>query len=195
MHEALVKYFNSYATTSLTQNEIDFIKNVFTPKRFRKKQFFLQEGDVCKYGAFIVSGAMRKYSVDDKGDEHVVQLLLENWWANDWESMSKETPSQYFIDAWEDTEALLTTKNVMYDLIRRSSAVAEWSERMRERHFSAEQKRINDAISLTAEQRYYELEKTYPEFLQRFPQHVIASYLGITKDTLSRVRHRAAGKK
>jgi len=190
MYEHLVKYFNGYATTRLEEKEIELVSSVFIPKRFRKKQFFLQEGEVCRHGAFIVKGAMRKYSVDEKGEEHTIQLLLENWWANDWESMSKGVPSKYFIDAWEETEALLATKENMYQLIRQIPTVTEWSERMRERHFIAEQNRLNAAISLSAEQRYHELEKAYPEFLQRFPQHVIASYLGITKDTLSRIRHK-----
>ena len=109
-------------------------------------------------------------------------------------SMYNSIPSKYFIDAWVDTEALLTTKETMYQLIRNVPTVFQWSERMRERHFAAEQRRLNAAISLSAEQRYYELANVYPEFIQRFPQHVIASYLGSTKDTLSRIRHKALKK-
>ncbi|HTS43165.1 MAG TPA: Crp/Fnr family transcriptional regulator [Puia sp.] len=191
MHEALIKYFESYAVTPFVERDIELIKNIFVPKRFKKRQFFLQEGEVCKYGAFIVKGAMRQYTIDDKGDEHIVQLLIENWWANDRESNMRGTPSRYFIEAWEDTEALLITRDNMYNLIHHSPTVREWTEKLEEIHYIASQKRLNVAISLTARQRYYELEKTYPEFLQRFPQHIIASYLGISKDTLSRIRQQA----
>ena len=194
MHETLVKYFNSYATISLNEGDIELIRSTFIPKRFRKRQYFLQEGEVCKFGAFIVRGAMRKYSVDEKGEEHIVELLIENWWANDRESQINEIPSKYFIDCWEDTDALLTTKQGMSDLADRIPALKEWMIKLGERYQIASQKRLHDAISLTARQRYQELEKTHPEFIRRFPQHIIASYLGINKDTLSRVRSQTAKK-
>jgi len=194
MCEAIIRYFQSYADTPLTKADIDHIESVFIPKRFKKRQYFLQEGEVCKYGAFIVKGAMRQYTVDSKGEEHIIQLFIENWWANDRESNKAGTPSKYFIDAWEETEALLTTRERMYALISQIPAVKEWSEKMEECHFIAVQKRLNAAISLSAEERFYELEKTYPQFLQRFPQHIIASYLGINRETLSRIRGRATKK-
>src|SRR5436190_23056498 len=110
MHDTLIKYINSFATSPLTESEIEVIKQTFIPKKFRKRQYLLQEGEVCKYMAFIVKGAMRQYSVDEKGAEHIVRLAIENWWAGDRESYSMLTPSIYFIDAWEDTDALLITR-------------------------------------------------------------------------------------
>ena len=110
MHEPLIKYINSFATTPLTSNEAELIKNTFEYKKIRKRQYLLQEGAVCKYAAFIVKGAMRQYSVDDKGLEHIVRLSIENWWAVDRESYTMLTPSPYNIDAWEDTDALLATR-------------------------------------------------------------------------------------
>jgi CRP-like cAMP-binding protein len=194
MFDSLVTYFNSYATTPLTESEIDLIQSVFVPKKFRKRQYFLQEGEVCKYGAFIAKGAMRQYSVDDKGEEHIIQLYIENWWASDRESIIKGTPSKYFIDAWEETETLLGARDNFYKLIDQIPTLSQWARKMDENHAIATQRRLNAAISLPAEERYYELEKTYPEFLQRFPQHIIASYLGINRETLSRIRTRAMKK-
>src|SRR2546430_2813601 len=110
MHEALITYINSFATATLTASEIISIKNTFIPKKLRKRQYFLQEGEVCKYSAFIVKGAMRQYSIDDKGVEHIVRLFIENWWVSDRESFVMLTPSIYNIDALEDTEALLITR-------------------------------------------------------------------------------------
>src|SRR5450631_3842024 len=89
MYDALIKYFNSYTTTPFSGDEIDLIQSFFAPKKFRKRQYFLQEGEVCKYLAFIVKGAMRQYSVNDKGEEHIIKLYIENWWANDRESVMK----------------------------------------------------------------------------------------------------------
>ena len=194
MYESLISYFNSYATTPLRASDIDLITNIFTPKKFRKRQYFLQEGDVSKHTAFIVKGAMRQYMVDDKGEEHIIQLFIENWWASDRESQITETPSKYFIDAWEDTEALLVKRKNVLSLIDHIPSLLQWIRRMDENNAVATQKRLNAAISLSAEERYYELEKNYPEFLQRFPQHIIASYLGINRETLSRIRSRAMKK-
>ena len=194
MYESLIKYINSYATTPLTDSEIELIKNTFVPKKIRKRQYLLQEGEVCKYAAFIVKGAMRQYSVDDKGAEHIVRLLIENWWASDRESYVMLTPSVYNIDAWEDTDVLLVTKADFLNRISSIPAISEMARKLDENYAIASQKRLNTIISLPAEQRYSDFTKTYPEFLQRFPQHIIASYLGITKETLSRIRNHAVKK-
>ena len=170
------------------------LEEACVPKKFRKRQYLLQEGEVCKYLAFILKGAMRQYSVDEKGVEHVVYLTIENWWAGDRESYIMLTPSPYFIDAWEDTEALLITRADSIRLTDSIPALKEASKQMDEKNAFALLSRVNANISLSAELRYAELEKRYPEFLQRFPQHIIASYLGITKETLSRVRNRAVKK-
>jgi CRP-like cAMP-binding protein len=190
MFECLINYFNSYASKPLTSIEIDLIQNSFIPKKFRKRQYFLQEGEVDKYAAFIVKGAMRQYSVDDRGEEHIIQVYVENWWASDRESLMNQTPSIYFIDAWEDTEALLVTKDALIELIDGISTLSEWIRNLDANFAIASQRRINAAISLSAEERYHDLEKTHPEFLQRFPQHIVASYLGIKRETLSRIRSR-----
>jgi CRP-like cAMP-binding protein len=194
MHDFLIKYINSYASTLLADSEMDLIRNTFLPKRFRKRQYFLQEGKVCKYGAFIVKGAMRQYSVDDKGTEHIIRLSIENWWVVDRESFVMLTPSVYNIDAWEDTEALIITKADIMNLINQIPSIAQMIRKLDEKHSIADQRRLNASISLSAEKRYYDFVSCYPEFLQRFPQHIIASYLGITKETLSRIRRQVEKK-
>ena len=154
----------------------------------------MQEGQVCKYSAFIVKGAMRQYTVDDKGVEHIVRLSIENWWAVDRESFVMLTPSVYNIDAWEDTEVLLITKSDSLDMLDQIPVLAQWTRSLDEHHAFAAQKRLSASISFSAEKRYSDFANTYPEFLQRFPQHMIASYLGITKETLSRIRRQSAKK-
>ena len=191
MHDALLTYIRTFATAPLTDNDVDLLKTLFVPKKFRKRQHFLQEGEVCRYAGFIVKGAMRQYSVDDKGTEHVVQLLLENWWVGDRESLSKGIPSAYYTEAWEESDVLLLSKKD-FEAFRSIPAVSQTILKMDQQHAIALQRRIHDAISLSAEQRYDHLVKTYPEFLQRFPQHLIASYLGIANENLSRIRHKAS---
>jgi len=194
MHKSLINYVNSHISTPLTDSQVKLIRNSFMPIRIRKKQYFLQEGTVCKYFAFIVSGAMRQYSVDDKGAEHIVNLFIENLWASDRESFVMLTPSIYNIDAWEDTEMLLITRADHLNLLNSIPAMAEMSRKMDERNIIDTQERLNSAISFSAERRYSNFANKYPEFLQRFPQHIIASYLGITKESLSRIRKLAMNK-
>jgi CRP-like cAMP-binding protein len=189
MYESLFTYIKDRSKTPLSEKEVALIKSVFVPKKIRKRQYLLQAGEVCKYTAFIVKGAMRQFRVDDQGIEHIIRFSLETWWAVDRESFAMLVPSAYNIDAWEDTDVLALTKSDSEKL----NSVPAWLEmriRIDENYSFASQKRLNASISLTAEQRYEELQKQYPEFIQRFPQHQIASYLGITKETLSRIRMR-----
>ena len=184
----LHNYLNSYASTLISEEDFEIIKSHFTYKKIRKKQYFLQEGQICKHTAFIIKGAMRKFYVDDKGKEHAINLYVENWWAGDRESFVMLTPSVYNIEAWEDCELLLITKENTVKLRSQFTAFNEFILKLDERHNIATQKRIASTISSSAKDRYNDFANSYPEFLQRFPQHLIASYLGITKDTLSRVR-------
>jgi CRP-like cAMP-binding protein len=193
MHEALFRYIRNHSTIPLAGDDLAMLQGIFFPKKFRKRQYFLQEGEVCNHTGFIVKGAMRQYSVDARGVEHIVELMLENWWVGDRESMAMGTPSSYYIDAWEETDVLLvSTKNMA--LLRTIPATASVAEIINDRNVAALQNRVHDAISLSAEQRFEKLMRTHPEFLQRFPQHIIASYLGVTKETLSRIRQKALRK-
>ena len=186
--EQLYDYINSHSSSGVSEQEFELIKNYFIRKKLRKKQYFLQEGDICKYFGFILSGAMRQYTVDDKGAEHIVQLAVENWWVGDRESWTMSVPSLYNIDAWEDTELLLMSHDTLLELVQQFPAFAETKKIMDDRNNIASQRRITSAISSTAEKRYTTFVECYPNLLERFPQHMIASYLGIAKDTLSRIK-------
>jgi len=191
MHDIFFSYVNQHSKYPLTKGEEALITAAFQLKKLRKKQYFLQEGDVCRHTGFVVKGALRQFSVDDKGNEHIVNLFIENYWATDRESMIMLTPSRYNIDAWEDSELLLITRADMLDLMEKIPGLVEMIRLMDERNAIATQRRVNSTISNTAEKRYEEFAGNHPQFIQRFPQHVIASYLGITKETLSRIRKQA----
>ena len=188
MHESLIAYIKSHSVVPLTESDVELLMQIFTPKKLRKRQYFLQEGEVSKYSAFIVKGAMRQYSVDEKGVEHTVGLFIENSWARDRESLMTGTPSIYFIDAWEETDVLLLSISDL-NVSMSIPAFAEMRTKLNDTHHFILQKRLHASISLPAEQRYRDLVESSPELLQRFPQHIIASYLGITKETLSRIRN------
>jgi CRP-like cAMP-binding protein len=131
---------------------------------------------------------MRQYIVDAKGVEHIVHLYIENYWATDRESSIMLTPSRYNIDAWEDTQLLIISRADMLDLMGKIPALVEMIRLIDERYAIVNNRRLSSTISNTAEKRYEEFVDNHPQFIQRFPQHIIASYLGITKETLSRIR-------
>lgn len=182
----LFHYINKYAIIS--EEDFKVFLSYFTHKKIRKKQFLLEDGEISKHMAFIMKGAMRQYYIDEKGVEHIVNLYVENWWAVDRESFVMCTPSIYTIDAWEDCEVLLVSKENALKLRNQCPAFNELLLKLDELNTIATQKRITYSISFTAEIHYKYFVDNYPYFVDRFPQHIIASYLGITKDTLSRVR-------
>ncbi|SKC03414.1 Crp/Fnr family transcriptional regulator [Dyadobacter psychrophilus] len=188
MYEAFFNYLEKFSSEPVSEDDKVLLKKAFVPSKLRKRQYFLQAGDQCKNFAFIVKGAMRQYSVDDKGTEYIVRLGVEEWWMGDRESWVMLSPSIYNIDAWEDTEMLLINRANVLELIKTIHPFCEMIQQLDEKNNIANQRRLTSTISSTAQKRYTEFVDCYPELVQRFPQHIIASYLGITKDTLSRVR-------
>lgn len=187
MYDQLFSYINRYSQSPLTGVDEALIKTALRPAKLKKKELFLEQGNICQFTGFIIKGAMRQYSIDSAGNEHIIQLALENWWIVDRESYLMKTPSVYNIDAWEDTELLILEADDLQRLLE-IPTIKEMFWKMNQSSFIASQKRLNNSIALPAMERYGQLLKTYPDFVQRFPQHIIASYLGISKETLSRVR-------
>src|SRR5687768_9751469 len=119
MHEAFFDYLERMVPGNIPEVQKLLLKNALIPSKLRKRQYFLQEGDRCKNFAFIVKGAMRQYTVDDKGIEHIIRLGVEGWWMGDRESWVMDTPSIYNIDAWEDCEMLLMSRTNALELLKK----------------------------------------------------------------------------
>lgn len=179
---------------SLTDDEFKAIEAVSTLKKLRKKQYLLQEGDVWRFNAFITKGCVRTYRVDDEGGEHILQFSIENWWTGDRESLMSGKPSRCNIDALEDSELILIGKEDFEGLLKNIPAFQDMVTQILEKSFIASQNRIHAAISYTAEEKYMNFIKTYPDLSNRVPQSMIASFLGISPETLSRVRNQVSKK-
>lgn len=186
--EPFYQYVESKSSLLLSADEKLLIESTFKGKHLRKRQYLLQEGDVCKYMSFIIKGAGRMYAVNEKGQEHTVRFGIENWWLGDYESYNFNTPSLYNIEVLEDSDVLMIDQSQMQKLIVAIPAIDLMIKEIDRNGTVATQKRIHSSISLSAEERYDSLIKIYPEFLNRFPQSMIASYLGISPETLSRIR-------
>jgi CRP-like cAMP-binding protein len=184
-------YFQNFNTrVALTQTEQELIKNYLTAKKLRRKQYLLQEGDVCKIVAFVEKGASRLYKVNEDGSEHIVQFALEGSFMTDLYSFLTNDPSIYNIDAIEDSELVLITRSASDELRKLSPKYQEFIFQATSEAYVQLEKRITSTISLSLEERYIQLTENYPGIIQRVPQHMIASYMGLTPETLSRVRKR-----
>lgn len=173
---------------AVTPEEYDFCKSLFTRKKLRKKQYLLQEGDICKYTAFVDKGIMRSYTIDQKGNEHILQFASEGWWAADLYSFLTDEPSSYNMEALEDIELLLITRPSWEILLLKVPQFERYFRILIQNNLIATQRRLMESLSGSAESKYLKFIKIYPDCAQRVPQHMIAAYLGITRETLSRLR-------
>ena len=190
MFEVLLKAINE--KVPLTVEEQEVCKTFFLPKKLRKKQFLLQQDDVAKYTAFVEKGVLRSYTVDEKGYEHIVQFAFEGWWITDMYSFLTVEPSSFYIDVLEDAELLLLTKQTNEDMLNKIPKMERYFRMLTQNALIAMQRRLVSSLSMSAEEKYTKLLGTYPDIAQKVPQHMIASYLGITPETLSRIRKQIA---
>jgi CRP-like cAMP-binding protein len=187
MFELLFQKFDE--NINLTDEEKELSRGFFIPKKLRKRQYLLQQGDVCKHVAFVEKGLLRSYIVNDKGAEHIVQFAFEGWWIADQFSFLTGEPSEYNIEAMEDCELLLLTKQAEEEMLQKIPKFERFFRILLQSSLIATQKRLASSLSQTAEERYNELTKACPKTLpHRVPQHMLASFLGITPETLSRIR-------
>ena len=193
MYELFFHKFNE--KVNLSKEEEEVIKQYLTPKKLRKKQYLLQEGDVCKHIAFVEKGALKAYVVDDAGVESIIQFALEGWVISDLYSFLTGEPATYNIDALENAELVLISKSAHEELLKKIPKYETYIRLQITGAYIALQKRLTSIISLPLEERYKNFLATYPNIAQRVPQHMIASYMGLTPETLSRVRSRMASRK
>lgn len=181
-------------TIEITDEEFEVAKTLFLPKKLRKKRFLLQDGDPCKYTVFVEQGLLRSFTIDEKGNEHILQFSLQGWWTADLYSFLTGEPSPYNIQALEDSELLLITQPAWDQLLEEVPAFERYFRILIQNNLIATQRRLMVTFSETAEEKYLRLLRDHPEIIQRVPQHMLASYLGITRETLSRIRSQLSTK-
>jgi len=186
MNTNLIQHINKF--TTLIADEIDLINQLVTVQKIKKRDFLLQSGKICKSNYFVVKGCLRLYFVDRKLTEQITQFAIENWWITDQDSFDSGRPSQYYIQAVEDTEVISIDKDALEQLYISVPKLERYFRIIFQRVYMAWQRRTKFLHDQTDEERYRFFSEGYPEFMQRVPLYMIASYLGFTPQFLSKIR-------
>ena len=186
--EVLLAYFNELIPLDMEEQKL--VTTLFKPRLFRKRQYLLQEGDICTQFYFVVRGCLRMYKIDDKGTTHILQFATENYWINDLGSFHDIRPSELAIDALEDTVVLQISRDDLIALYLQAPKFDRIFRVLLENSFVRLQNRLLQNISSTAEDRYQSFLELYPHLINRLSQVQMAAYLGITPEFLSRLRNK-----
>ncbi|TYP71592.1 Crp/Fnr family transcriptional regulator [Aquimarina intermedia] len=186
----------TYLTSNLNidEKEISSIVENCKIKKVKKEQFLLREDQHCNHTFFVEKGLLRQFSIDEKGKEHILSFAPENWFVTDRQSAYFDKPSAYYIQALEDSQVVIIDENFVQLLSKKIPAFSDFNNKLLHNHIRHLQNRINLLLSAVAEDRYLQFIKMYPDILLRVPQTMVASYLGITPESLSRVRKELAQK-
>ncbi len=186
MYTNLLAHIRKYVT--LTDDEADLICSKLKVTEVKKKEFLLASGKICRANYFVSKGLLRLYFINKKDQEQITQFGLEGWWITDYDSLDTQKPSRFFIQAIEDAEVIAWTPETQSELTRAVPQLETYFRKILQRAYTAAQRRIVYIIDYTDEERYRLFNASYPDFIQRVPQYMLASYLGFTPQFLSKIR-------
>ena len=191
--EGLVKNITKYQTFS--EEELAYFTSLFQIREFPKKEIILKEGEICDFEGYIVKGCAKGYMHDGKMNEVILTLAIEDWWISDIVSFTQNKPSRIYLETLEPTTLLVIRRDQKELLSEKYPRFEKVFRRLMENHLAAYQDRMFKSIACPTKMRYIEFMDKHPELLQRVPQHLIASYLGVSPEFLSKVRKEIATQK
>ncbi len=186
LNHKLLYYIHKW--TRISEAEEAVILSSFERFAVRKKELLMEPETICQHLYFVIKGCLRSYFVDDKGVEHIYQIRMDNQWISDLESFFSQDPSNYYIEALEDTQLLRISKDGLDRLYKQIPALERYFRILFQKAYVNALKRLNSTMWEPAVDRYNEMLKEHPDMFQRVPLVYIASYLGITPESLSRIR-------
>jgi len=193
MYSEIDKHLSKH--TFISEGEFELLHSYLRKRVVRKRGFLLSQGEVCNFEAYIVKGCLKKYYIDEKGDEVILQFAVEDWWVSDIGSFSEQKPSNLFIEALEDTELLMIDYTNKEKIFQEIPGLERVFRLMIQKAYAVLESRFYSSIAKPAEERYLDFVKKYPGIVQRVPQTQVASYLGITPESLSRIKSKMIKKK
>ena len=187
----MFEIFEAYITANgdFTPEDLRRMRSLSITRKVRRKEFLLQEGEVCRYKIFIAKGLLKSYCVRHDGMEYIMRFSPENSWTTDHDSLKNQTPSRSTIEALENSEVVMWTRENMAELFTSIPAFKVYMERLIENALKSSHERILMNLSYTSEEKYEDFIASFPDVFNRVPLHMVASYLGVSRETLSRIRH------
>lgn len=173
---------------SLSDDEAQHFISLLTTRKLKRKQFLLQENEICEHSAFVTAGCLRSYSLDPNGFEHVLQFAPPDWWMADMYSLLSHKPGHLNIEALEESEVLLLSKTDQETLYHDIPKFERFFRIITENSLVSNRQRVLDNMSLTAQERYALFCNRYPSLIERLPQKQVAAYIGVTPEFLSKLK-------
>jgi len=186
MHPNLIKHI--LKNMELDDHSIEVLNTYIKPVSLKRKEFLLKEGQTCRSIYFVEKGCLRMFFINDKSAEQITQFALDSWWISDFQSFSDNKPSEYFIQAVEKSEILSIDERSFDALLKELPQLERYFRMIMQRAWAASQQRIKYMYELSKEEYYHHFCTSFPEFVQRVPQYMIASYLGLTPEYVSELR-------
>lgn len=186
MFDTLLKHIAQYVT--LDSREIDVVLSHLEYKKVRKKAHLLEAGHICREQYFVVKGCCRSYIINDKGGEQTTQFAIEHWWITDYLGFDSGRESHFYIQAVEETEVVAISRQHMDMLLESVPKLERYFRIIMQKAFGASQVRIKYLFTMSAEERYHHLNNLFPEFVQRVPQYMLATYLDFSPEFMSKIR-------
>jgi len=186
MFDCFETYISAYG--EFTKEELKYMRSLATVKKIRRRQLLLKEGEVCRHKIFVGKGMLRSYRLKDDGTEYILRFSPENTWIIVHDSYNNQIPSRYNIDALEDTDAILWSREAFEEMMTAIPLIRVFSDKVKDSSIDASVERIMMNISYTVEEMYENFITSFPEVFRRVPLHMVASYLGVSRETLTRVR-------
>jgi CRP-like cAMP-binding protein len=184
MSKELRQHFEKIIT--LTDQEFDYVLSHFTTKKLKKHQFLIQEGDSVINDYFVVKGLLKAYHIDNAGKQHIMQFAMEDWWISDYQAYLSQTNATINVDCIENVELLCLSLHNRNKICSELHKIEHFFNQKSNVGYVALQRRLLSLLSNNAEERYKQLLSQYPNLFQRVSKTLIASYLGVTRETLSR---------
>lgn len=191
-YQNIIDHISRYV--HLDEHEQKQLISIIRTTRVKKRQFIDQPGFISSFRNYVYQGAFRSYLIDNEGKDHTIQIALEDWFISDFYSYITQTPATLYVEALEDSIIFQMKYEDIEGLCKEIHSLSEYFRITTERAFAYSRKRALANLSMTAEERYLDLLNRYPEMIQRIPQKIIASYLGMTPEFMSKIRARLAKK-
>lgn len=186
MSDIFKAHINKFVT--LSDEDFEDILSYFLFKNISKKENLLEAGQVCKSHFFVLNGILRKFFINDKGTEQTTEFAIENWWMTETFSFINQSATEFYIQAVENAELLYIDKTAYEKLLETHLVMEKYFRCVYQKAYAAAQMRIKFLYGFSREELYYHFLERQPEFLQRVPQYLIASYLNFTPEYLSEIR-------